>query len=72
MAPVIKALAAEPRLRCVTIATAQHREMLDEVLELFGIKTEYDLGVMTEGQSLTDVTTRVLERVGTVLADVKP
>ena len=72
MAPVIKALVAEPRLRCVTIATAQHRELLDEVLELFGIATEYDLGVMTEGQSLTDVTTRVLERVGTVLADVKP
>lgn len=72
MAPVIKALSADQGFRCVTIATAQHREMLDEVLELFGIETEYDLGVMTEGQSLTDVTTRVLERVGTVLADVKP
>jgi len=72
MAPVVAALARDSRFRCVTIATAQHREMLDEVLELFGIKAEYDLGVMTEGQSLTDVTTRVLERIGTVLADVRP
>jgi UDP-N-acetylglucosamine 2-epimerase (non-hydrolysing) len=72
MAPVVAALARDPRFRCITIATAQHREMLDEVLELFGIKAEYDLAVMTEGQSLTDITTRVLERISTVLADVRP
>ncbi len=72
MAPVIARLSSDPRFRCVSIATAQHREMLDEVLNLFGIKTDYDLGVMTEGQSLTDVTTRVLERVGTALADARP
>jgi UDP-N-acetylglucosamine 2-epimerase (non-hydrolysing) len=72
MSPVIGALSRDERFRCITIATAQHREMLDEVLELFGIKAEYDLAVMTEGQSLTDITTRVLERVGTVLKDVKP
>lgn len=72
MAPVIQALSHDMRFRCITIATAQHREMLDEVLDLFGIKAEYDLAVMTEGQSLTDITTRVLERVGTVLRDVKP
>jgi len=72
MAPVVAALSRDPRFRCVTIATAQHREMLDEVLDLFGITAEYDLGVMTEGQTLTDVTTRVLERIGTVLADVRP
>jgi UDP-N-acetylglucosamine 2-epimerase (non-hydrolysing) len=72
MAPVVAQLNRDERFRCVTIATAQHREMLDEVLELFAITSDYDLGVMTEGQSLTDVTTRVLERVGTVLADVKP
>jgi UDP-N-acetylglucosamine 2-epimerase (non-hydrolysing) len=72
MAPVIATLSHDARFRCITIATAQHREMLDEVLDLFGIASEYDLAVMTEGQSLTDVTTRVLERVGTVLADVRP
>jgi UDP-N-acetylglucosamine 2-epimerase (non-hydrolysing) len=72
MAPVIRTLSADSRFDCITIATAQHREMLDEVLALFGIRSEYDLAVMTEGQSLTDVTTRVLERVGTVLQDVRP
>ncbi len=72
MAPVIAALSHDARFQCITIATAQHREMLDEVLSLFAIKAEYDLAVMTEGQSLTDVTTRVLERVGTVLQDVRP
>lgn len=72
MAPVVGVLTRDERFRCTTIATAQHREMLDEVLDLFGITSEYDLAVMTEGQSLTDITTRVLERVGTVLQDVKP
>jgi UDP-N-acetylglucosamine 2-epimerase (non-hydrolysing) len=72
MAPVIHALSADPRFACVTIASAQHREMLDEVLGLFGITPEHDLQVMTEGQTLTDVTTRVLERLAAVLADVRP
>jgi UDP-N-acetylglucosamine 2-epimerase (non-hydrolysing) len=72
MAPVVLALAADDRFRCITIVTAQHREMLDEVLRLFEVVPEYDLEVMTEGQTLTDVTTRVLERMGAVLADAKP
>ena len=72
MAPVVHALSADERFTCIPIATAQHREMLDEVLRLFEVKAAYDLEVMTEGQSLTDVTTRVLERMGTVLADAKP
>jgi len=72
MAPVVHALAHDARFTCIPIATGQHREMLDEVLALFGIKPEHDLEVMTEDQSLTDVTTRVLERLGPVLADAKP
>jgi UDP-N-acetylglucosamine 2-epimerase (non-hydrolysing) len=72
MAPVVHALVADERFSCITIATAQHREMLDEVLRLFDVAPEYDLEVMTEGQSLTDVTTRVLERMWTVLGDAKP
>lgn len=72
MAPVVHALSADSRFTCVTIASAQHREMLDEVLGLFGITPEHDLEVMSEGQSLTDVTTRVLERLDAVLADVRP
>ena len=72
MAPVVHALSADSRFTCVTVASAQHREMLDEVLGLFGITPEHDLEVMSEGQSLTDVTTRVLERLDAVLADVRP
>jgi len=72
MAPVVHALTYDARFACIPIATGQHREMLDEVVALFGITPEHDLEVMTEEQSLTDVTTRVLERLGPVLADAKP
>jgi UDP-N-acetylglucosamine 2-epimerase (non-hydrolysing) len=72
MAPVVLRLQQDARFACVPIATGQHREMLDEVLSLFGIVPEHDLGVMTEDQSLTDVTIRVLERLGPVIADAKP
>jgi UDP-N-acetylglucosamine 2-epimerase (non-hydrolysing) len=72
MAPVVHALGSDERFHCTTIVTAQHREMLDEVLRLFEVVPEYDLEVMTEGQTLTDVTTRVLERMGAVLADARP
>ena len=47
MAPVVHALAHDARFTCIPIATGQHREMLDEVLALFGIKPEHDLKVMT-------------------------
>jgi len=72
MAPVVHALTSDDRFECITIATAQHREMLDEVLRLFEVAPVYDLEVMTEGQTLTDVTTRVLERMSSVLRDAKP
>jgi UDP-N-acetylglucosamine 2-epimerase (non-hydrolysing) len=72
MAPVVHALSSDARFECITIATAQHREMLDEVLRLFEVKPVYDLEVMTEGQTLTDVTTRVLERMSSVLRDATP
>jgi len=72
MAPVVHRLQHDARFICIPIATGQHREMLDEVLSLFGIVPEHDLEVMTEDQSLTDVTIRVLERLGPVLADAKP
>jgi UDP-N-acetylglucosamine 2-epimerase (non-hydrolysing) len=72
MAPVVHRAAADPSIECITIVTAQHREMLDEVLGLFDVTPAYDLKVMTEGQSLTDVATRVLERMSSVLEDAKP
>ena len=73
MAPVVHALrAARPGVEPVVCVTAQHREMLDEVLHLFGIVPDIDLDIMTKAQSLTDITTRVLTGMERVLADVRP
>ena len=73
MAPVIQAL-RQHRARYVTriCVTAQHREMLDQVLSLFHIRTHHDLNVMRPGQSLEDVTARVLQWMKGVLAAEKP
>lgn len=56
----------------VVAVTAQHREMLDQVLELFGIKPDYDLNIMTSGQTLYDVTTRALMGLKDVMEEAKP
>ncbi|GAC1410257.1 MAG: UDP-N-acetylglucosamine 2-epimerase (non-hydrolyzing) [Candidatus Velthaea sp.] len=73
MAPVVMALdAARPFVEPIVCVTAQHREMLDEVLGLFGIEPDYDLNIMTRTQSLTDITTRVLIGMQDVLAEAKP
>jgi len=73
MAPVVKELAKYPDVFdnrvCVT---AQHRQMLDQVLDLFEIKPEYDLDIMQPGQSLTDVTCNVLKGLSPVLEEFKP
>ncbi len=68
LAPVIKALARQPALELSVCVTGQHREMLQQVLTLFDIAPSIDLAVMTPGQSLTDITTRVLPRMAEVLA----
>ncbi|MFP3562575.1 UDP-N-acetylglucosamine 2-epimerase, partial [Paraburkholderia sp. SIMBA_049] len=52
--------------------TAQHREMLDQVLTLFGIKPDYDLNLMRQSQTLTDVTTGSLQAIGVVFEDFHP
>ena len=72
MAPVVKALAACPVIDAKVCVTAQHREMLDQVLELFEIVPDYDLNIMKKGQSLTGVTTAVLSGLEDVLADFRP
>jgi UDP-N-acetylglucosamine 2-epimerase len=73
MAPVVAALrAAGPAVTPVVCVTAQHREMLDEVLRLFEIVPDIDLDIMTKTQSLTDVTTRVLSGMERVFAEHKP
>jgi UDP-N-acetylglucosamine 2-epimerase (non-hydrolysing) len=73
MAPVVHALrAARPDVEPIVCVTAQHREMLDEVLELFGIVPDVDLDIMTKAQSLTDITTRVLIGMERTLAETRP
>jgi UDP-N-acetylglucosamine 2-epimerase (non-hydrolysing) len=73
MAPVIASLRQFPEeFRPVVVATAQHREMQDQVLEWFGIAPDYDLDIMTENQSLADITIRTLGGLWDVFAEVSP
>ena len=72
MAPLVLALNADPRFDARVCVTAQHREMLDQVLELFGIQPDFDLGIMKPGQDLTDVTTAILQGMKGVFAQFKP
>ena len=61
MAPLVKELQKQKdRIETVVCVTGQHREMLDQVLEIFDIKPDYDLNIMKRGQDLYDVTARVL------------
>lgn len=70
--PVINALQEHPDIDCKVLVSAQHREMLDQVLEISGITPDYDLNVMQPGQSLDALTARLLEGIGKVLDDAKP
>ena len=60
MAPVVQALDKNPHFDSKVCVTAQHREMLDQVLELFQIKPDFDLNIMQAGQDLTDITNKIL------------
>ncbi|MGO2160109.1 MAG: non-hydrolyzing UDP-N-acetylglucosamine 2-epimerase [Vibrio toranzoniae] len=72
MAPLVHALAADERFEAKCCVTAQHREMLDQVLELFEITPDYDLNLMKSGQTLNDVTARILLELKPVLQEFKP
>jgi len=72
MAPVIKRLKESPGFRPVTIVTAQHREMLDQVLDVFSIHPDYDLDIIRPRQSLAEITARAVERLDTILAETRP
>jgi UDP-N-acetylglucosamine 2-epimerase (non-hydrolysing) len=72
MAPLVKALADDDYFDLKVCVTAQHREMLDQVLNLFEITPDYDLDVMSPDQSLTQLTSRMLEGLKPVLEDFKP
>ena len=72
MAPLVKQLEQTPGIRSLVCVTAQHRQMLDSVLERFDIHPDYDLDLMRQGQTLTTITVGVLEGMEKVLKACKP
>lgn len=72
MAPLVKAFKAETSFETRVCVTAQHREMLDQVLEIFDITPDFDLNIMKPGQDLYDITSNVLLGMRSVLADLRP
>jgi len=72
MAPVIRALLDDGRAECVTCVTGQHRQMLDQVLELFDIHPDHDLDIMVHAQTLSHVTSSVLEKLDPILMQERP
>lgn len=72
MAPLVKYFQAEEAFDTKVVVTAQHREMLDQVLELFALTPDHDLNLMKAGQSLSDITSGVLKGLETVIGEEKP
>lgn len=72
MAPVVAAFRADSAFETLVCVTGQHRTMLDQVLGIFGIEPDIDLDIMTPGQSLTDITVRVLQGMEKVIREHKP
>ncbi len=71
MAPLVKELETRPEIEVEVCVTAQHRDMLDQVLEVFDITPDYDLDIMKQGQTLSDVTSRVLYGLESVIKKAK-
>ena len=72
MAPLVKELEKRNEIESIVCVTAQHRQMLDQVLETFKIKPDYDLNIMKDGQTLGDITTRALTGIEGIIKEVKP
>lgn len=72
MAPLVKELSVRSEFESLVCVTAQHRQMLDQVLSAFSIVPDYDLDIMTPGQTLSDITARVLRGLEKVIAEAKP
>ncbi len=72
LAPVVRALSASPLFEPVVIATGQHREMLDQVFEVFDLRPQVDLHLLQDRQTLTSLTSRVLTGLEALLADLAP
>ena len=72
MAPLVKKFQEDSEFQTIVCVTAQHREMLDQVLDIFDIKPDYDLNIMKQGQDLYDITSRVLLGLRDVLSETNP
>ena len=72
MCPLVNELKKRPGIQTIVCVTGQHRQMLDQVLEVFTVKPEYDLSIMKESQTLFDVTVNILEKIQDVLKQEKP
>ena len=72
MAPLVKRFQEDSEFQTIVCVTAQHREMLDQVLDIFDIKPDYDLNIMKQGQDLYDITSRVMLGLRDVLDEINP
>jgi len=72
MAPLVRQLAEDPRFESKLCLTSQHREMLDQVMNLFELKADYDLALMRPGQELADITSGILQGLTPVLQEFRP
>ena len=72
MCPLVKELKANDKIDCKVCITAQHREMLDAVLEVFNVVPDYDLNIMKQGQTLAEITSRIMLKIDKVIKNEKP
>ena len=72
MCPLVNELKRHSEIKTVVCVTGQHRQMLDQVLEAFGVVPDYDLSIMKDKQTLFDITTNILNRIKEVLEKVEP
>lgn len=72
MCPLVKELKTRKNIETIVCVTGQHRQMLDQVLEAFDVKPDYDLSIMKDKQTLFDITTNILNSIKEVLENVKP
>jgi len=72
MAPLVKELEKRAEIESIVCITAQHRQMLDQVMEIFKIRADYDLDIMQSGQTLSDITTRAMKGIESVIKETNP
>ena len=72
LAPVLRQLSSDPRFQPVSIVTAQHRQMLDQVLDAFDIRPEHDLGIMRPNQTLAAIVSQSIERLDLLFKKIRP